>query len=138
MLNGLSGVELICIPIQSAGSYVVSELVAGDILFVGSSHKWHPSSDVAFLFNDFCRCSFAATVSTFTIFLPCVYPAHQTYQQHDEQVAVAASVEVSAWQIEFAFAHAVRHSADKIDRSVAGEIPLVAGSIEPSLWLREL
>ena len=73
MLNGLSGVELICIPIQSAGSYVVPELV-----------------------------------------------------------------EVSAWQIEFASAHAVRHLADKIDRSVAGEIPLVAGSIEPSLWLREL
>ena len=52
MLNGLSGVELICTPIQSAGSYVVPELVAGDMLFVGSSHKWHPGSDFAFLFNE--------------------------------------------------------------------------------------
>lgn len=73
MLNGLSGVELICRLIQSAGSYVVPELVAGDMLFVGSSHNWHPGSDVAFLFNDFCRCSFAAAVSTFTIFFCPVY-----------------------------------------------------------------
>ena len=57
---------------------------------------------------------------------------------HDERVAVAALMEVSAWQIEFASAHAVRHSADKIDRSVAGEIPLVAGANEFSLWVREL
>ena len=47
-------------------------------------------------------------------------------------------MEVSAWQIEFASAHAVRDSADKIDRSVAGEIPLVTGAIESSLCVREL
>ena len=77
MLNGLSGVELICIPIQSAGSYVIPELVAGDILFVGSSHKWHPGSDVAFLLNEIlpllvpgCRVHFH------NIFLPSEYSAH--------------------------------------------------------------
>ncbi len=50
-LSGLSGVELICTPIQSAGSSVVPELVAGDTLFVGSSYKWHTGSDFAFPFN---------------------------------------------------------------------------------------
>ena len=76
-LNGLSGVDLICTPIQSAGSSVVSELVAGDTLFVGSSHKWHPGSDFAVLFNEIlpllvrgCR------VHSHDIFLPGGYPAH--------------------------------------------------------------
>ena len=76
-LNGLSGVELICTPIQSAGSSVVPELVAGDTLFVGSSHKWHPGSDFAFLFNEIlpllvrgCRVHFHH------IFLPGGYPVH--------------------------------------------------------------
>lgn len=138
-LNGLSGVELICAPIQSAGSSVVPELVAGDILFVDSSHKWHPGSDVAFLFDEIlpllvrgCRVHFH------DIFLPGGYPAHWTHRQYNEQVAVAALVESRAWQIEFASAHAVRHLADEIDRSVAGEIPLVVGAIESSLWLRKL
>ena len=76
-LNGLSGVELICTPIQSAGSSVVPEMMAGDMLFVGSSHKWHPGSDVAFLFNEIltllvrsCRVHFH------DIFLPGGYPVH--------------------------------------------------------------
>ena len=76
-LNGLSGVELICTPIQSAGSSVVPKMVAGDMLFVGSSHNWHPGSDVAFLFNEIlpllvrsCR------VHCHDIFLPGGYPAH--------------------------------------------------------------
>ena len=51
-LSGLSGVELICTPIQSAGSSVVPELVAGDTLFVGSSYKWYTGSDFASRFND--------------------------------------------------------------------------------------
>ena len=71
------GGELICTPIQLAGSYVVPELVAGDILFVGSTHKWHPGSDVAFLFNEIlpllvrgCRVHFHHIV------LPGGYPVH--------------------------------------------------------------
>ena len=47
-------------------------------------------------------------------------------------------MKVSAWQIEFASAHAVCHSADKIDRSVAGEILLVVGAIESSHCVKEL
>ena len=108
-LNGLSGVELICTPIQLAGPFVVPELVAGDTLFVGSSHKWHPGSAFAFFFNEIlpllvrgCRVHFH------DIFLPGGYPAHSTDRQYNKQVAVGALVVLSAWQIEFASAHYVR------------------------------
>ena len=74
MLNGLSGVELI-LHTDTIGGLL--RLVVGDMLFVGSSHKWHPGSDVAFLFNEIlpllvrgCRVHFHH------IFLPGGYPAH--------------------------------------------------------------
>jgi hypothetical protein len=42
------------------------------------------------------------------------------------------------WRVEFASHYAATRLADAIAASPAGELPLLPGAIESSLWLRKL
>jgi len=138
-LDGLAGLDLIRAPFESADRSAINELEAGDILFIDSSHRRQPGSDVAVIFDEILPAlRTGCWVHFHDIFLPDGYPTHWAHRRYNEQTAVAELLASGGWRIEFAAAHAVRHLADEIARSVAGEIPLVAGAIESSLWLRKL
>ena len=138
-LSGLSHLDLIRLPIKAVDRSVIQELTADDILFVDSSHKRQPCSDVAFIFEALIPQLVSSTQVHFhDIFLLDGYPAGWAHRRYNEQVSVAGLLASGVWQVDFSSAHAVRRLADEIDRSVAGDIPLVAGAIESSLWLRKL
>jgi hypothetical protein len=71
------------------------------------------------------------------IFLPDAYPQHWAWRRYNEQAAVAALLR-AGYACEFSSHWIVSRRADLVARGVLGRLPLVAGAIESSLWLRKL
>jgi hypothetical protein len=134
----LLGFDVITKPLQEIPFSIFEGLTSGDILFVDSSHVLQTGSDVERLFEDILPLlPFGVLVHFHDIFLPDDYPVEWAYRRYNEQCAVAGLLETGGWQIEFSSAHAVRRLFDAIAQSVAGELPLIAGARESSLWLRK-
>ncbi|MBI1942370.1 MAG: class I SAM-dependent methyltransferase [Betaproteobacteria bacterium] len=137
-LEGLQ-IEILNRPVQAAAPAVFLGLGAGDFLFVDSSHKFAPGSDVEFLFAHALPVLPAgAWVHFHDIFLPADYPAHWAWRRYSEQAAVAALIARGGWAVEFASAWIVAERPRWLARGVLARLPLVRGAIESSLWLRRI
>ncbi|MBT5495001.1 MAG: class I SAM-dependent methyltransferase [Alphaproteobacteria bacterium] len=134
----LSGFDVLTKPLQDIPLSLFGSLRIGDILFVDSSHVLAPGSDVARLMGHILPPLPSGLLVHFhDIFLPNDYPSDWAHRRYNEQSAVAGLLSSGDWQIEFSSAHAVRRLGDAIAQSVAGELPLIAGARESSLWLRK-
>lgn len=134
----LSGFDVIAEPLQKIPMSLFEVLRPGDILFVDSSHVLEPGSDVERLVGEILPSLPAGILVHFhDIFLPDDYPAEWAPRRYNEQSAVARLLETGDWQIKFSSAYAVRRLDDAIVQSIAGELPLIAGARESSLWLRK-
>lgn len=116
-----------------------TDLVGGaDILFVDSSHVLMPGTDVDHVLTDLIpRLPPGALLHLHDIFLPDGYPTGWAGRGYNEQVTVAALLLSPAWRIDFASHYAVTRLADAVASSAVGHLPLVAGALESSLWLRK-
>ncbi len=135
-LAGLPGLALLPCPVQEVGLDPFESLAPGDILSIDSSHKAAPGGDVDFLITAVLPALPAGvTVHFHDIFLPDGYPASWAWRGYDEQPAVEAMIAAGGWTIDFASHYAATRMADAVADSMAGELPLVDGAVESSLWL---
>lgn len=138
-LSGLDELTLIRSPLQDAPPPLFGELAARDFLFIDSSHVSKPGSDVALLFDVILPSVPAGLrVHFHDVFLPDDYPVDWAGRRYNEQYALANLLREGGWKVEFSSAYAVGHLADTVAASIAGELPLVEGARESSLWLRKL
>jgi len=137
-LDGLP-VEWLRTPVQQAARAPFAELRAGDFLFIDSSHQFHPGSDVEFIFEQVLpQLPAGAFVHFHDIFLPGEYPAHWAWRRYTEQPALAAQLAGGGFAPEFASAWILACRPEWLTRGVLARLPLPAGAIESSLWLRRL
>ncbi len=121
---------------QAAGLAPFAALEAGDMLFIDSSHIAMPGTDVDFLFSRVLPALPAGTlVHIHDICLPDDYPPAWRWRGYNEQQATAALLAGGGFRPLFASHYVASRMADKVATSVAGSLPLAAGTPETSLWL---
>ena len=72
------------------------------------------------------------------IFLPNDYPEAWAWRRYSEQTCVADLLSGQRYVIDFASAWLVSQRANLLTTGVISRLPLVAGAIESSLWLRKV
>ena len=131
-LAGLK-IEWLKSPVQRVPAFPA--LAAGDILFIDSSHKLTPGSDVDFLLNAVLPLIPAGVrVHFHDIFIPDDYPAHWGWRRYNEQAAVATLLERNVFRVEFASHALVTRSPEDLP-AVLTRLPFLEGAVESSLWL---
>ncbi|MBT4687897.1 MAG: class I SAM-dependent methyltransferase [Rhodospirillaceae bacterium] len=124
----LSGVDL----------NIFSDLAAGDILFIDSSHILMPGSDVDDLFNRVIpTLPPGALVHIHDIFLPDDYPMIWDWRGYNEQLGVAPMLAGGAFEILFASNYVATRMAAAVAASAVGRLPGKTDSLPASLWLRK-
>ncbi|MEJ1939170.1 hypothetical protein WDZ92_53910, partial [Nostoc sp. NIES-2111] len=113
-------------------------LDAGDILFVDSSHVAMPGTDVDRIVLDVLpRLKPGVIVHIHDILLPDPYPPEWEWRGYNEQTVAGALLMGGGFEIVFASHWAATRMAERVNAGPAGRIPLVAGALETSLWLRK-
>lgn len=136
-LGGLV-VSLIKDTVQSAGLEPFTALSAGDMLVIDSSHVAMPGSDVDFLFSRVLPAlPSGVLVHIHDICLPDDYPPSWRWRGYNEQQATAALLAGGGFRPLFASHYVSSRMSDRVAGSVAGRLPLEAGTPETSLWLEK-
>jgi predicted O-methyltransferase YrrM len=133
-LKGLAA-EFLQNRVQEVPENVFHELQPGDILFIDSSHQMKPGSDVDLLFNKIIPLlPSGARVHVHDVFLPDEYPADWAWRRYNEQNSIKNLL--PRYAVEFSSHWITSRRPDLLERGVLGRLPLVAGALESSLWLR--
>ncbi len=135
-LEGLP-IEILRRPVEQCGTEPFAALAPGDILFIDSSHRQTPGGDLEFLLQQVLPALPSGVIVHFhDIFLPDGYPAHWAWRRYDEQAAVAALLASGDCAPLFSSAWVISRRPQWLVRGILAQLPLVAGAIESSLWLR--
>lgn len=136
-LAGLA-VDHLARPFQAVTPEELPPLGPGDILFVDSSHVAQPGSDVDRIFAGLLPgLPGGVLVHVHDVFLPDAYPARWRWRGYNEQALVACLIG-AGYAVLWSSHWIVTRRDDWLDGSVIGELPLVAGTPETSLWLEKL
>jgi hypothetical protein len=131
-------VQWLAATLQNAGNAPFDGLVAGDILFIDSSHVLMPGSDVDMLVNRILPALPAGMrVHIHDIFLPDDYPAAWEWRGYNEQLAVAALLHGGGYRPLFAGHYVATRMAGAVADSAAGRLTLMSGAMESSLWMEK-
>jgi hypothetical protein len=124
--------------LQEAPANIFAALETGDILFVDSSHRLTPGSDVEQLMTRILPAIPAGVlVHIHDIFLPGGYPVSWSWRNYNEQDAVAALLQDHGWAPLFASNFVLTRMSSEFAQSIAAGLPLPAGAVESSLWLEK-
>jgi predicted O-methyltransferase YrrM len=122
--------------VQEVPENVFRELQPRDILFIDSSHQSKPGSDVDLLFNRIIPLlPSGSRVHVHDIFLPDEYPEQWAWRRYNEQDFIKNLL--PRYAVEFSSHWVASRRPDLLQRGVLGRLPLVAGALESSLWLRK-
>lgn len=122
--------------LETAGLAPFETLESGDVVFIDSSHKRSPGSDVDLLLGQVLPALASGVyVHVHDIFLPDDYPEDWAWRQYNEQEPVAELLVGGDYEVEFASAWVVRERPEWIGEGVLGRLPLVEGARESSLWM---
>lgn len=136
-LDGLD-VRLIKKTVEQAGDEPFMDLKGGDILSIDSSHVLMPGTDVDVLLNRVLPgLPSGVLVHLHDIFLPDDYPEDWDWRGYNEQLAVAALILGSQWQVLWSSRYARSHLTAAVFRSVVSRLLLPPGAFESSLWLEK-
>ncbi len=136
-LDGLP-IEILRVPLHAAGRAPFETLAPGDVLFIDSSHIAMPGSDVDLLLTEIVPGLPAGVlIHIHDVFLPDDYPAHMEWRGYNEQLAVAPLIHGGGFEMLFASRYVATRMADEVRASAVGTLPLPAGAVESSLWLRK-
>jgi hypothetical protein len=125
--------------LQEAPDGLIAALAPGDCLFIDSSHRLRPGSDVDLLFNKLLPALPAGVlVHVHDIFLPDGYPESWAWRNYNEQEALASLLLDGGWKPLFASHHVLTRMAAAFSASVAADLPIPGGAIESSLWMEKL
>ena len=137
-ITGLPPVKHLPVLAQSVD---ISEMTvgSGDILFIDSSHVLMPGSDVDIFLNRVCPLLPAgALVHIHDILLPDDYPEVWAWRGYNEQSGVGALLQGGEWLIEWSSHYIATRMLTALQNSVLGQLPLIDGALETSLWLRKI
>jgi hypothetical protein len=130
-------VDYLATPVQEIPATQFDSLRSGDILFIDSSHRYMPGSDVAFLQDEILpRLAAGVIVHIHDIFLPDAYPAEWAWRGYSEQQALRRLIEAGQFECLFSSHYVTRWMPDSLVGHVVRRLPLPAGAYESSLWLR--
>ena len=123
--------------VQRVDTSVFAALVAGDVLFIDSSHIMMPGTDVDVLFNRVLPGLPAGVlVHIHDVFLPDDYPSTWQWRGYNEQLAVAALLQGGRFSPMWSSRYVATRMQDAVAASVLARLPLPPGAFESSLWLR--
>lgn len=124
--------------VQDADEEVFTDLRAGDMLFVDSSHVLMPGTDVDRLINRVLpRLPAGLLVHLHDVLLPDPYPDSWAWRGYNEQQLIAPLIWSGAFEVVFS-SHWVRSRRPGwLARDVLAGLPLLPGAIETSLWLEK-
>jgi hypothetical protein len=121
--------------VQTADGRIFSELEAGDILFIDSSHILMPGTDVDWLFNRVLPAlPPGVLVHIHDIFLPDDYPADWAWRGYNEQQAIGPLL-AGGFQPVFSSHYVWTRLASAVQGGIVGRLPQAAGAYPASLWL---
>jgi hypothetical protein len=124
--------------VQEAPESYFTELEAGDVLFVDSSHVLMPGSDVDWIVNRILPAMKPGVLVHFhDVFLPDAYPGAWAWRGYNEQSALAALIQGEAYEIEFASHLVASRWPERLSKGVFAELPRAKEAFESSLWLRK-
>ena len=130
-------VEHLECPVQDLSVDRFDALSAGDVLFIDSSHKYAPGSDVAFLFDEIMPgLPPGVFVHVHDIFLPDDYPEEWAWRGYSEQQALAPLLGSGGFDCLFSSHYVATRMAEALTASVVRRLPLPEGARETSFWLR--
>jgi Methyltransferase domain len=113
-----------------------TQLRAGDVLFVDSSHVLMPGTDVDWLLNRVLPGLAAGVLVHFhDVFLPDAYPASWAWRGYNEQQALAPLLHGRAYDCLFASHYITTCLPERLDCGVLARLPRPAAPLESSLWL---
>lgn len=114
-----------------------TELGSGDVLFIDSSHVAMPGTDLDLLVGDVLpRLPAGVLLHVHDILLPDPYPAEWEWRGYNEATVVAALLAAGGTEVVFSSHWVASRCPDWLAQSVVGQLPLVPGARETSLWLR--
>lgn len=121
--------------LQTADGRIFSELEAGDILFIDSSHILMPGTDVDWLFNRVLPAlPPGVLLHIHDIFLPDDYPADWAWRGYNEQQAIGPLL-AGGFQPVFSSHYAATRLTAAVQGGIVGRLPQAAGAWPASLWL---
>jgi predicted O-methyltransferase YrrM len=124
--------------LQDADPALFAALGAGDVLFVDSSHIAMPGTDVDRLFLEVLpRLPAGVLVHVHDVFLPDPYPPEWAWRGYNEQLLVGALIAGGGYELVWSSRWVVTRMRDEAAQGVLGELPLLPGAFETSLWLRK-
>jgi len=124
--------------VQQAPIALFAKLRKGDILFIDSSHISMPGSDVDLLFLEILpSLPSGVLVHIHDIFLPDDYPKHWDWRGYNEQQAIAPFFLGGGYDVIFSSAYVTSRMKAAFDASSIAMLPIMAGAVETSLWLRK-
>jgi predicted O-methyltransferase YrrM len=119
--------------------HALTQLEAGDVLFIDSSHILMPGNDVDYLFNRVLPALPAGTiVQIHDVMLPDPYPAAWTWRGYNEQNALLPWLAGGTFRPLFSSHYATTRMADAVAGSAVARLPVVPGAIPGSLWLEKV
>ena len=124
--------------LADADPAVFAALGPGDSLFVDSSHVAMPGTDVDRLVGDLLpRLPAGVLVHVHDILLPDAYPAEWAWRGYNEATVMAALIGSGGYELVFSSHWVATRLPAWLATGVIGNIPLLSGAHETSLWLRK-
>ncbi|MDB5558410.1 MAG: class SAM-dependent methyltransferase, partial [Enterovirga sp.] len=132
------GVRHVPALLDDADPDLFARLGPGDILFVDSSHVAMPGSDVDRVVGDLLpRLPAGALVHVHDILLPDAYPPEWAWRAYNEATVVAALIGSGGFELLFSSHWVASRHPGWLACGVMGQLPLLPGARESSLWLRK-
>lgn len=115
-----------------------SDLGAGDILFIDSSHILMPGNDVDLLFNHIMPAlPSGVLVHIHDMTLPDDYPESWQWRGYNEQLGVVSMVTSGGYDVLWSSHYVSTRMADDIPNWFKDLAPVPDGGLQTSLWLRK-
>jgi hypothetical protein len=131
-------VEHVAAVLADADPGLFAQIGPGDVLFVDSSHIAMPGTDVDRLLLDVLpRLPRGALLHVHDVLLPDAYPETWAWRGYNEQLLVGALLQGGGFEPLFSSRYVATRRPDWIGAGVLAGIPLPAGALETSLWLRK-
>jgi predicted O-methyltransferase YrrM len=124
--------------LQQAPESCFTDLRAGDLLFIDSSHILMPGTDVDWLLNRILpTLARGVLVHVHDVFLPDPYPQAWAWRGYNEQQAFAALLQGGGYGIRFASHYAASRRPDRLAAGVLAQLPQGLDGLASSLWLEK-
>jgi hypothetical protein len=124
--------------LQRAPESCFTDLAAGDLLFMDSSHILMPGTDVDWLLNRILpTLARGVLLHVHDVFLPDPYPQAWAWRGYNEQQAIGALLQGGGYGLRFASHYVASRRRDRLAAGVLAELPHGLDGLASSLWLEK-